>query len=432
MVPYTKYKKLVVESEGELIYLMSQEWDGTYKYLVSDDYVDGYVPVEEIERAIRSPISRRFFKLFLLHENETIKKDITAYVIPEGSLEKTYQQGSTRSLSITLANPDRIWVPSPTRGLLWTNSKFKLIMGLQLDNTIYWQDEGIFVCQDPDLNNASAHKTISIQLLDKFALLDGTISGKLGTDYQVSLGTNIYTTIKSLLNLSRDKMGNPYDFKAPILPSRYETAVTSYTLKKTAENTIGEIFTDLANMISCDIFYDECGRLTLRENIEDLDLHQRPVRWHYRDVVEGAEFFEVSMKIEWSKIINKVYVIGMNINGRLCKGEAANVNPKSAYNVNGLFGEHPLIVNDELINSDQRCVDRANYELKKNAMKYASVKIKSVYIPHLNCNDLVCWSFEDYGYVNQLFALQSLSIPLNPKDLVDISMTNLEDLPLLN
>lgn len=430
MAVYTRYKKLVVENEGEAVYLMTREWDGSLKYLVSNEYIDGYVPVDEIERAIRSPISQRFFKLFILHENETRKKDITQYVIPNGNLEKTYQQGSTRSLSLTLMNPEKIWLPSPIRGTLWTNTKFELIMGIQLDNTIYWEEEGIFVCQDPDLSNGSFEKTISIQLLDKFALLDGTISGKLGVDYQIPLGTKIFTAIKSLLVLNKDRLGNSYDFKTPIFPNRYAEATTPYTLKKTPENTIGEILIDLANMISCDIFYDEYGRLTLRENIEDLDLHHRPVRWQYRDVTEGAEFFEPTMKIEWSKIVNKVYVIGMNINGRLCKGEAENTNPKSAYNINGLFGEHPLVINDELINSDERCKDRAEYELKKNSMKYISINMNSIYIPHLNCNDLVRWSFEDYNYNNQIFAIQSLTIPLNPRELMGVSMTNIEDLPL--
>ena len=432
MSKFTKYKKLVLKDSGEATYLLSREWDGSTKYLTSDDYVEGYVPVEEIERALRSPISQRFFKLFILHENETRKKDITAYVELNGSLEKTYQQGNTRSLSVTLMNPERIWLPSPVRGMLWANTKFELIMGVQLENTIYWIEEGIFVCQDPDLSNGSFQKTISLQLLDKFALLDGTISGKLGTDYQIPLGTNIFIAIKSLLNLRRDRLGNPYDFKVPIFPSKYVGVVTPYTLKKTAENTIGDLIIELANMISCDVFYDEYGRLTLRENIEDLDMHHRPVRWHYKDVIEGAEFFDTSMKIEWSKIANKVYVIGMNVNGRLCKGEAENNNPKSAYNINSAFGERPIVITDDLINSDQYCRDRANYELKKNSMKYISINIKSIYIPHLNCNDLVRWSFEDYNYSNQLFAIQTLSIPLDPKELMSVSFTNVEDLPLIS
>lgn len=428
MATYTKYKKIVADDEDGIKYLLSDE----STFLVTDEYVEGYVPVDEIERAIRSPISQRFFKLFLLHENETRKKDITAYVSLDGNLEKTYQQGNTRSLSITLINPEKVWLPSPVRGMLWSNTKFELIMGIQLDNTAYFIEEGIFVCQDPDLSNGSYQKTVSLQLVDKFALLDGTISGKLGTDYQIPLGTNIFTAIKSLLSLTRDRMGNPYDFKLPIFPNKYAGVNTPYTLKKTPENTIGEILIDLADMISCDIFYDEFGRLNLRENIEDLDMHHRPVRWHYKDVTEGAEFFEPSMKIEWSKIVNRVYVIGMNINGRLCKGEAENTNPRSAYNINGLFGIRPLIINDDLINGDQYCKDRAEYELKKNSMKYISINIKSIYIPHLNCNDLVRWSFEDYNYANQIFAIQSLSIPLNPKELMSISFTNVEDLPLVS
>ena len=171
-------------------------------------------------------------------------------------------------------------------------------------------------------------------------------------------------------------------------------------------------------------------RTKLKDNIEDLDYHNRKVLWTYEDCSKNLEFNEVSMKIEWSKIKNRVIVIGSNINGLLCKGVAENKNPASAYNVNGNFGVHPLIINDNLINSPSLCEDRAIYELKKNAMKYISVQLKSIYIPHLGNNDLIRWTFEDYNYYNQIFAIQSISIPLKPQDLPALTFTNLQDLPL--
>ena len=135
------------------------------------------VSLIEMEKILRYPLAQRTFRLFLLHENETIKQDITPYVLIDGSLDKTYQQGQTRSMSINLINSNNIWNPSPIRGHLFANSKFKLQMGVILQDKVYWVDEGIFVCQDPELDNADANKTVSVELFDKFALLDGTIMG---------------------------------------------------------------------------------------------------------------------------------------------------------------------------------------------------------------------------------------------------------------
>ena len=381
----------------------------------------------EIEKVLRYPIIKRTFRMFLLHENETIKQDITRFVIMDGSLEKTYQQGQTRSMSINLVNADNIWNPSPVRGQLFANSKFKLQMGVQIGNTTYWTDEGVFVCQDPDLSNSDANKTVSIELFDKFALLDGTITGIIETDFEIPLGTNIYKALRSLLRLPKDNLGNPYDAQRIVFPLKYMNEKTPYTIQKTANNNIGEIIVDLANCLSCDVFYDEQGCLTFRDVLDDLDYHNRKSMWNFKN--ENNECINVRRKDNWSKIKNRYIVIGSNINGMQCKGIAENLNATSPYNINGDFGIRPEIIEDNLIYSNTYCEQRAKYELKKNHMRNVTISFDSIYIPHLNPNDLVRWSFEDYNYVNQKFIVDSVSIPLNPKERMGLTITNIDDLP---
>lgn len=384
------------------------------------------VSLIEMEKILRYPLAQRTFRLFLLHENETIKQDITPYVLIDSSLSKTYQQGQTRSMSINLINSTNIWNPSPVRGHLFANSKFKLQMGIYLQNTTYWVDEGIFVCQDPELNNGDANKIVSIELFDKFALLDGTIMGTTETDYEIPLGTNIYKALRSLLRLPKDNLGNPYDSQQIMFPLKYMEEKTPYTIQKTANNTIGEIITDLATCLSCDVYYDEIGRLTFRDTLDDLDYHNRNSMWNYQE----GEAINIRRKDEWSKIKNRYIVIGSNINGAQCKGIAENTNPASPYNVGGNFGIRPEIIEDSLIYSNTYCSQRARYELKKNTMRNVSISFDSIYIPHLTPNDLVRWSCEDYNYINQNFIVDSVSIPFNPKDKMSVTLTNLSDLPL--
>lgn len=382
----------------------------------------------EITNALRYPIARRTFRVYLLHEDETVKEDITPYVSVDGTLEKTYQQGQTRSMSINLFNASNIWNPSPVKGKLFANTKFKVQIGLIVGDTTYWVDGGIFVCQDPELSNSDANRTVSIELFDKFALIDGTISGTMETDYEIPLGTNIYKAIRSLLRLPKDNLGNPYDFKPIRFPQKYMNEKTPYTIKKTPSNNIGEIITDLANCLSCDVFYDEFGCLTFRDTLDDLDYHNRSAIWTYKE--DGTETVNITRKDEWSKIKNRYVVIGSNINGMQCKGIAENTNPASPYHINGNFGIRPEIIEDSLIYSNVYCEQRAAYELKKNHMRHTSISFESIYLPHINPNDLVRWSNKDYGYVNELFIVDSVSIPLNPSQRMNMTITNLADLPL--
>ena len=384
------------------------------------------VSFKEMEKALRYPIAQRTFRIFLLHEDETIKQDITPFVLLDGSLEKTYQQGQTRSMSITLINANNIWNPSPVKGQLFANSKFKIQMGVRVGNIDYWTDEGIFVCQDPDLSNQDANKTVSIELFDKFALLDGTITGIIETDFEIPLGTNIYKALRSLLRLPKDNLGNPYDAQRIVFPLKYMNEKVPYTIQKTANNNIGEIIIDLANCLSCDVFYDETGHLTFRDVLDDLDYHNRNSVWNFQD----NEFINVRRKDNWSKIKNRYIVIGSNINGAQCKGIAENINASSPYNVNGNFGVRPEIIEDSLIYSNTYCEQRARYELKKNQMRNTSISFDCIFIPHISPNDLVRWSFEDYNYVNQKFIVDSVSIPLHPKERMGLTITNLDELPL--
>ena len=422
----TKYKKLVVMENGEAKYLQDEEG----KFLTSNDLIESYVPIDEIERAIRGKILKRYFRVYLLHEDESIKEDITDHVILTGSLEKTYQQGQTRSLTLTLMNPEQIWYPSPIKGKLWKNSKFRLDMGIQLENTIYWVQDGIFVVQDPDLNNSNSNTTVTLQLFDKFALLDGTISGATENDIEIPLGTNIKKAILKLLRLEKNKMGEVYDEKLISFPTKYKDHVTAYTIKKTAASTIGEIIIDLANMISCDVFYDENGHLVVRDNLDDLDYHNRSVAWTFKKIDVDLEHNGVTIKHEWTKIKNKIIVIGANINGLLCKGIAENNNEASPYNTSGNFGIQTEIITDEMINTPTLCEGRALYELKKNAMRNIQIKFNSIYIPHIVPNDLVRWSFDAYNLLNEELVVQSVSIPLNPSELMSLSVTNIKELPL--
>lgn len=422
---YTRYKRYAIVENGNVQYLKTQ--DGYFLY--STELIDGYIPQDEIDAAVRSPISKKYIKVFLLREDETIFKDITPWVQLNGNIEKKNASGQTRSTNLTLQNEEingrYLWTPSPNGGGLWDYQKIKIISGIVLPDRLYEVSEGIFVIHDPSLTINGAQHTVSLQCYDKFALLDGTIDGIGDLDTEVPRGSNLRAAIASLLKLNRS-IGVPFDLKDISFPNKYKNELTPYTLKKTADNSIGSIISDLVLMISCDVKYDDDGRMEVSDTLADLDYHNRRVSWNYKD----GEFLNPTIKLNRSKIKNKVTVVGANINGRLVKGVAENTNPLSNYNINSSFGVKGIKITDDLLYSEYLCKERARYELKKTMQEYATVTMQSIYIPHLEPGDIVRWTYEPWGIEQEEFLVNSVSIPQHGKDMMSISMTNLKELPL--
>lgn len=421
-----RYKKYaIIDTEGIVQYLMTQ--DG--KYIVSTEEIDGYIPIEEIEEAVRSPIAKRYIRVFLLREDETIVKDITPWVKLNGSIEKKDTSGQSRSAALTLVNEkingEYLWTPVANRDGLWRYNKIKIVSGIYLYDRIYEVREGVFVMHDPSISQSGASHDVSMQCYDKFALLDGTIDGIGDIDYEVARGTNLKSAITSMLHLERST-GIPFDLKEVIFPTKYVKEVSPYTLKKTGENAVGKIMLDLTTMISCDIKYDDDGRMNITDTLGDLDPHNRRVIWNFRT----GEFFNPKIQLKRSQIKNKITVVGANINGSLVKATAENTNPLSNYNINSDFGIKAKKITDNLLSTEYLCKERARYELKKTMQKYATVSMQCIYIPHLLPGDLVRWTYEPWDIEQETFLINTVSVPISPKDNMSITMTNLAELPL--
>lgn len=421
--------KQLYDSDGNALLTVDNE------ILLSSDYIDGYIPIDELHSKMLGKIATPVFRLFLLNYDETIKEDVSEDVIVgSGSLNMNYQQGQTRSFSVDLINENGKWNPSTINGRIWSGTKFRLDYGIVLKNTVYWKQMGIFTPNDPSLNNATSSKTISLQMSDKFALLDGSISGKTDSQYIIARGTKVKDAIQAFLDMeisaSNQTYGSKkvYDMKPLIFPSKYEDYVTEYRIDKSADTSIGEIIIELANMISCDVYYNENGNLTLSSNIDDLNYNNKSILWNYKD--DELQYTDTKLTVNFSKLINKVIVVGANVNGAVYKATAENRNSLSQGNIYN----SPIkleYISDSNIYSTPLALDRANYELNKKSILPLSVSIKSFYNPFLKFNELVMWSNNDYGYKNRKFIIQSINMPMGSDCRMDITMTNINELPFV-
>lgn len=422
---YIKNKMLYVLADDGINYIEYKTVDNEI-FLTADPIEDRF-SFEDYQSAIRARISKHVIRLYLLNDDETIKRDVSEYFI-SGSVDLNYQQGQTRSFNVTLSNLNGEWIPNPTNGWLWKGTKFRLDIGIFYNGTTYWKKCGIFTPNDPTLNNSGSNKTISMQMYDKFSLLDGTLNGKTDIAFTIPIGTKIREAIR--ICLASDKgNGRQYDYKPLIFPSFREDVVTSSTITKTPNSNVGEIITDLANMISCDVCYNDAGNLTLTSGIDDVFMENRPILWNYS--AKELLYTDPSLTVDFSKIVNRVTVKGQIVNGYQYKGVSINTNPNSQSNIY-MTDANPLYIEDKNINSDPLCVDRAKYELTKQGKLGFRVNYKSIFIPHLEPNGMVMWGNDDYNMKNEKLIMPSLHLELGSYITMDVTASNVKELALMS
>lgn len=372
----------------------------------------------EMVSVIKSRMVHPVFKLYLLNYDESIKEDVTSYLLNGGNVSISFQNGIRRNANIVLDNTDKKWNPNPTSGFLWKDSKFRIDMGIKLSNGEVWYQCGIFVPNDPSLSNQENSKVVSLQLSDKFATLDGSLGGKIINTTTIPVGSNIKEAYSSLM--AQDRMANvPYEIKPLRFPPKYIEEKTAYTITKTDETTIGEIGIELAEMLSCDTFYDNYGYPVFEEGNYNLNITDRDVLWDFDE--RDMECLGSSIDVNLSKVHNVVTVIGANINGDLVSYTAQNENPKSPSNI-WTLEPNPLRIKDENIYSDDLAKQRAEYELFKQGLLPLSFNFKCTFMPHLDVNKIVYVSNDFYGFKNQPFLINSINIPISETE-NDISLT---------
>lgn len=377
------------------------------------DKIEGLFSINDLKKAVRARLSKRVVKVYKLNSDETINSDISEYV-SSLSLNFKYQQGITRTGNISLMNYNNEFSLSPVKNTLWKNTKLRIDVGIVHKGNTFWKRCGIFVCGTFSIDEKT--KQISFPLYDKFAMLDGTASGKVDSELQVPNGTPIRKAVQ--LCLGDDKgNGQAYDDKPIIFPSKYESYTTPYQITKTPETSIGDLILELADIVSCDASYNDVGNLVFEEGSDTTFYAYKPTLWFLEadDILEHP-----TQEVDFSKVINRVVVVGSIENGYQHKATLENTNLQSQNNIY-MTDINPLYIEDTNLISDKTCMDRAKYEMKKQGILTKNIKIKTTFIPHLLPNTMIV-------YNNERHIISSIDMDLSDNQCVmSISMSNLKE-----
>lgn len=361
--------------------------------------------------------------------------------LSSGELHCNLQNGQRRTASVTLSNVDQRF--DYNINSLWFGQEVALDEGMVLPNgqEIYFQ-QGIFLLETPKDELRPTERTITYNLVDKWANLDGTLYGNLEGTYEVEEGTNIFQQITSLLLKDRgngQKVDNItpvytdyYNGRTQTMPDGTTVAMTNtpYTLRIDSESgTIAEIILGLMEMLNTWVGYDNTGALRVDPSQDDLLDTAKPVAWHFQ--FEDFSFLGATYTIKNTEVYNDYIVVGEQLDDYTQPyGRATNTNPQSDTNVQTI-GRKTIRENRAGFATNQQCQDLADWMMKRSSILQKSISISCSQILHINENELVeIIRTDKLGSPVERHLIMGFSRPLNGTEQMTIDAVSVNDLIL--
>lgn len=370
--------------------------------------------------ALEKPVIVPCLKLEWLNPDDTISHEITSSLYnTNGTLNISNQNGCRRTFNLQIHNVDGKFDIDVNK--IWLGQKVKLYLGLYIDDTPYFIQQGVFYITNPtDIMNPST-KCIQINCVDKWGYLDGSLFGTLEGKYKVPVGADIFTATKKLLMTDKGN-GYPIDNITPNISTYFKTKMTQRTDGKlisvletpfTADIDRGQTYADVLiqfnTMLAGCIYYDIVGRLNIEPNEDDLLDYNKEIVYNFTQ--KNCEVLGKSRDYQFNEVYNDILCVGATINGYMASGRATNTNIQSDLCVQRI-GKKTKVFEDTNYYCDELCQDWANYLLRRNTILQSSLNITTIPMYHLDVNKLITITNEKNHLEQEKFLINSLSIPL--------------------
>lgn len=385
---------------------------------------------------LHKPMRKMYVKMEILSHYEGAIGEITSDLSStDGSITINKEQGCRRSCSLSIIDRSGKYLTQKDSPF-WYNRKFKIFIGLQVDENIYWFPQGVFVTKSANSNG----RRLNVEGVDKYGFLDGTLNARMClVEYQASVtnskkGTNIATLIKDTLMLD---LGNniPLDPVEPIIDPIFYNATLYDDIVVDEGGYLGEIFDKITEMYGANIYYDVNGRLRMERvfnyNLPSWYRHLSP-----QFELSETEITETDINYTYNYDgVNIITVTTDNTSGEIYSYTAKNENPQSPVNINAVGykgldgGTYYIPLGDTSEESgEEKCRQQAEYMLLQHTCMSTGISYNLPITPHLNVDNTVRVSNDYYNFDKQLFIVNSITMPLSATEM-SIEATNLQWLP---
>lgn len=376
---------------------------------------------------------------FMLDNNQYRNKSGT--FIAEGTINHNWQNGRRTSASVTLDNVDGSY--DYNFNTVWFGQEIALDEGLILSDgqTEFYIQQGVFLIETPTETLQPVRRTVTYNLVDKVAALDGSLGGNLEGTYQVDLGTNIFTPIASLL-LEDKGNGYPIDSVTPIFTEYYNSktqtlpdgtsvsmVLSPYTLTIEGGQTKWNVISSLAAMVNGWVGYDETGALRIDPSQDDILDSTKPILWEFS--MNETELLGMAYTVKNTEVYNDYIVVGdMMDDNSQPKGRAQIFDPTSPCDINAI-GRKTTRVQKSGFATNKQCQDYAEWMVKRSAVLQRAVSISCSQILHMRGNNIVTLVRSDKtGNPVERHLIQGYSRPLSSNGAMTITATSVQDYPI--
>lgn len=381
-----------------------------------------------LEKLIKRPFIKPRYRISVLNPDETIDYVIPDRDIPEGGINYTeqYQNGQRRNITLELINTNGKYTPSING--LWVNTKFRFDVGIEISpNNIIWFPKGIYIMGNTNLTHDTSNRTVSIQLLDKYAIFEGK-TGTLEVAYEVSLGSTISDAIQGVQNFA---LGNGYilDYKEIIYDPSFVGSKTQTTIRADEGDNLGTIIDSLATQLSAEYYYNNVGNLCFYPINETVNDDSKPVIWTFERLNRDLHNFDLTYKNE--DVVNVIKVVGDNIDNGVCSAIVSNNNPASPICVENVGRRVAPTYSEANVWNDELAEDLANYYLRKASFVAVDFTSSVAFNPILTVNNICEVENEELNFRREKLLITGISYT-SDTGLMNVTFCNTMDLPFIN
>lgn len=398
---------------------------------------------------LRQPNRKLNIKIDLINENDVIVGSFEG-IAKDGNISLDGNNTYRRSGNLTMIFDKKYNLLPKPDSKIWFNKRIGINILLEdyFGNTIPF-NMGRFAIDEVDLNFNTAEKTMSCQLKDYMAFLDGNLSGNLSHKVTIEEGTPISEAIRMAIS-SLGKVSIE-DIKI-----NDELALLPYKIEKPPNSTVYELVKELLNLYMGWNFYCNENGYYIVEKIKD---KKNDPTVESFDGTSKDFTLNSSLKMDFKNIRNSIWIWGRQLNdgtqikwtyrnrwarqnysdlnnltdkqnGDICFIENDNksymwdgitwslldFNVVSEFNIESI-GEKIHSISDDKIFTEEQAKLKCEYELEQKSNMAETINFSCVPLYNLKVFDKIYINIDDL--ISGDYLIESISVPLN----IDSPMT---------